>query len=84
MVDVLVQVTQEAIDPGNLATGFYCVHPDAAVATFAGFVRDFNDFAYAIWPSHYLHVECVKEKERERERHQHRLSHIHYEDRERW
>ena len=43
MVDVLVQVTNEAIDPGNLATQFYCVHPEAAVATFAGFVRDFND-----------------------------------------
>ena len=43
MVDVLVQVTNEAIDPGNLATQFYCFHPDAAVATFTGFVRDFND-----------------------------------------
>ena len=43
MADVLVHVTDEAIDPGDLAAGFYRRHPDAAVATFAGFVRDFND-----------------------------------------
>jgi len=42
VVDVLVHVTDEAIDPGGLATDFYSRHPDAAVATFAGFVRDFN------------------------------------------
>ena len=41
--DVLVHVTEEAIDPGDLATRFYSRHPDAAVATFVGFVRDFND-----------------------------------------
>ena len=40
---MLVQVTDKAINPGDLATGFYSRHPDAAVATFAGFVRDFND-----------------------------------------
>ncbi len=38
-----MHVTDEPIDPGELATGFYSRHPDAAVATFAGFVRDFND-----------------------------------------
>ena len=38
-----VLVTDEAIDLGELATQFYQSHPDAAVATFAGFVRDFND-----------------------------------------
>tara|TARA_B100000900_G_scaffold387265_1_gene378342 strand:- start:1160 stop:1633 length:474 start_codon:yes stop_codon:yes gene_type:complete len=42
--DVLVHVTDETIDPGDLATRFYSRHPDAAVATFAGFVRDFNDY----------------------------------------
>ena len=40
---MLVLVTDEAIDPGDVATRFYQSHPDAAVATFAGFVRDFND-----------------------------------------
>ena len=40
---MLVVVTDEAIDPGDMATRFYQSHPDAAVATFAGFVRDFND-----------------------------------------
>ena len=40
---MLVLVTDEAIYPGDLATRFYQSHPDAAVATFAGFVRDFND-----------------------------------------
>ena len=40
---MLVLVTDAAIDPGDLATRFYQSHPDAAVATFAGFVRDFND-----------------------------------------
>ena len=43
MVDVLVNVTDDAINPGELAKGFYTCHPDGAVATFAGFVRDFND-----------------------------------------
>ena len=43
MDNVLVLVTDAAIDPGDLATRFYQSHPDAAVATFAGFVRDFND-----------------------------------------
>jgi molybdopterin synthase catalytic subunit len=57
VVDVLVQVTNEAIDPGNLATGFYCVHPDAAVATFAGFVRDFNDDGQV----DSLYLECYVE-----------------------
>ena len=40
---MLVLVADEAIDPGDLATRFYRSHPDAAVATFAGFARDFND-----------------------------------------
>ena len=40
---MLVLVTDKAIDPGDVATRFYQSHPDAAVATFAGFVRDFND-----------------------------------------
>ena len=57
MVDVLVQVTNEAIDPGNLATQFYCAHPDAAVATFAGFVRDFNDDGQV----DSLYLECYVE-----------------------
>ena len=40
---MLVHITDQAIDPGDLATRFYNLHPDAAVATFSGFVRDFND-----------------------------------------
>jgi molybdopterin synthase catalytic subunit len=43
VADVLVHITDQAIDPGDLATRFYNLHPDAAVATFSGFVRDFND-----------------------------------------
>ena len=38
-----MHVTDKAIDPGDLATRFYSHNPDAAVATFVGFVRDFND-----------------------------------------
>ncbi|MEC8009037.1 MAG: molybdenum cofactor biosynthesis protein MoaE, partial [Pseudomonadota bacterium] len=38
-----MHVTDETIDPGDLATRFYSRNPHAAVATFVGFVRDFND-----------------------------------------
>ena len=54
---MLVRVTDEAIDPGELATRFYSRHPDAAVATFAGFVRDFNDEGYV----DSLYLECYVE-----------------------
>ena len=43
MVNLPVVVTASAIDPGALATEFFRSHPDAAVATFTGFVRDFNE-----------------------------------------
>jgi len=52
-----VHVTDEAIDPGDLATRFYSRHPDAAVATFAGFVRDFNDEGHV----DRLYLECYVE-----------------------
>ena len=54
---MLVHVTDEAIDPGELATRFYRSHPDAAVATFAGFVRDFNDDGQV----DSLYLECYVE-----------------------
>ena len=54
---MLVHITNEAIDPGDLATRFYSRHPDAAVATFAGFVRDFNDDGQV----DSLHLECYVE-----------------------
>ena len=52
-----MHVTDEAIDPGDLATRFYSRHPDAAVATFAGFVRDFNDEGHV----DRLYLECYVE-----------------------
>jgi len=52
-----VHVTDESIDPGSLATGFYSRNPDAAVATFAGFVRDFNDDGHV----DSLYLECYVE-----------------------
>ena len=52
-----MRVTDEAIDPGELATRFYSRHPDAAVATFAGFVRDFNDEGHV----DSLYLECYVE-----------------------
>jgi molybdopterin synthase catalytic subunit len=55
--DVLVHVTDEVIDPGDLASRFYSLHPDAAVATFAGFVRDFNDDGQV----DSLYLECYVE-----------------------
>ena len=54
---MLVHVTDEPIDPGELAAGFYSRHPDAAVATFAGFVRDFNDDGHV----DSLYLECYVE-----------------------
>ena len=54
---MLVHVTDEPIDPGDLATRFYSRHPDAAVATFAGFVRDFNDQGHV----DSLYLECYVE-----------------------
>ena len=43
MAELSIYLTDKAIDPGGLATAFYERHPSAAVATFSGFVRDFND-----------------------------------------
>ena len=52
-----MQVTDESIDPGSLVTEFYSRNPDAAVATFAGFVRDFNDDGHV----DSLYLECYVE-----------------------
>ena len=57
MADLLVHVTDRAIDPGNLAAAFYRYHPDAAVTTFSGFVRDFNDAGQV----DSLYLECYLE-----------------------
>ena len=54
---MLVHVTDESIDPGSLVTEFYSRNPDAAVATFAGFVRDFNDDGHV----DSLYLECYVE-----------------------
>ncbi len=54
---MLVRVTDEAIDPGDLATRFYSHNPDAAVTTFVGFVRDFNDEGQV----DSLYLECYVE-----------------------
>ena len=54
---MLVHITEETINPGDLATWFYSRHPDAAVATFAGFVRDFNDDGQV----DSLYLECYVE-----------------------
>ena len=43
MAEVRALVTDQLIDPGQLATEFYARHPHAAVTTFVGFVRDYNE-----------------------------------------
>ncbi len=50
-------VTDQQIDPGQLATDFYARHPHAAVTTFVGFVRDFNETS----PVDDLFLECYVE-----------------------
>lgn len=57
MAEVSVSVTDSAIDPGGLATAFFAHNPHGAVATFTGFVRDFN----AQGSVQALYLECYVE-----------------------
>lgn len=52
-----VTITDAEISPGDLAHRFYADNPHGAVATFTGFVRNFNELGDV----HRLFLECYVE-----------------------
>ena len=52
-----VTVTNREINPGELATRFYADNPHGAIATFTGFVRNFNE----VGDVKQLFLECYVE-----------------------